>query len=551
MTTFRDYMRLAKISIDDKTSRGRMMEILRIMNAHEVNKGLTPKKAVEVLQDLGPTYVKIGQLASNRSDILPAEYCEAFASLRSRSKPMPFDEVEGVLAEAYGADYSHVFASVDAEPLGSASIAQVHKATLADGSTVAVKVRRPGIVETMSQDIMLLRHLMATGAVVPGPHQDALLTLEGFVDEMERTTADELDFTVELNNLVRFGSAVKGKAGISSPKPYPEISSDSVLVMEYVEGCAIDDLTALAAQGISHDRVGALAKRACQNYISQVLDEGFFHADPHPGNLIVRDGELVWIDLGMTGSLTSAERMLVGECMIAVATDNVYKLKDSLLGLAYANPDADHARILDALTKMLAKYRKAALGDIDVGAVFSEMVEIMRSEKVAVIPSVTMLGRGLVTLEGLVSDIAPDLDVMGVISEQVLASQLRPVSVKQHIEDAFTTSASSVEALVKLPTQLSNAIDMVERGQVKVKSDVDVAPRTLSVAFSSVDRLAMAILAAGLFLGSSLLCLTGLQPQVAGVPMLGFGGYIGAFVLGVYTLVRILKSRKETRDGIS
>ena len=204
MATFEEFMKVAEISIKDKTSHKRMNEIVRIMRQYKVLHGLTPEQAVEVLQALGPTYVKIGQLASNRSDLLPKAYCDAFEKLRDDANPMPFDVVIEQIDRAYGKSWHEVFASIDPVPLGAASIAQVHKATLLDGTTVAVKVRRPGVAESMAEDIMLMKHLLALGEFASNSHRSILLSLEGFVEEIERTTASEVNFTSELHNLMRF-----------------------------------------------------------------------------------------------------------------------------------------------------------------------------------------------------------------------------------------------------------------------------------------------------------------------------------------------------------
>ena len=339
MATFEEFVKVAEISLKDKTSHKRMNEIIHIMREYHVMRGLTPEKAVEVLQALGPTYVKIGQLASNRSDLLPKAYCDAFEKLRDDVNPMPFDQVIEQIDRAYQASWHTVFASIDPEPLGAASIAQVHKAQLLDGTIVAVKVRRPGVAEDMAEDIMLMKHLLAVGEFASNAHRDILLSLEGFVEEIERTTANEVDFTHELGNLVRFHQEIADEKDVTSPVPYPAFSTESVLVMEFVQGTEIADTAALRDQGISVKR---LAERVCQSYVTQVLDHGFFHADPHPGNILVRNGEVVWIDLGMVGSLTVSERMLVGKVFTAVATGNAYLLKEALMGLVRVRGPVDH-----------------------------------------------------------------------------------------------------------------------------------------------------------------------------------------------------------------
>lgn len=540
MATFEEFMKVAEISIKDKTSHKRMNEIVRIMRQYKVLHGLTPEQAVEVLQALGPTYVKIGQLASNRSDLLPKAYCDAFEKLRDDANPMPFDVVIEQIDRAYGKSWHEVFASIDPVPLGAASIAQVHKATLLDGTTVAVKVRRPGVAESMAEDIMLMKHLLALGEFASNSHRDILLSLEGFIEEIERTTASEVDFTSELHNLMRFHDELADEEGVTSPVAYPQYSCESVLVMEFVQGTEISHTQALREQGID---VSALARRVCQSYVTQVLDDGFFHADPHPGNILVRDGEVVWIDLGMVGTLTVSERMLVGKVFTAVATDNAYLLKEAVMGLVHVLGPVDHGALPEALSRLLAEYSTAEMKEINVGTVLTEVIEVLRGQNMMMTSSVTMLARGFVTIEGVIAQVAPDISVIEIVSKHVIAQQADPKFLATQLIDLATTSAASAEALAKLPTQLSNTLEMLDRGQIKVNGDIEVSSRILATAYASVGRISLALLSAGLFLGSSILCTTAMQPQLLGVPLLGVLGYVGAFVLGAYTVFHILVSR--------
>ena len=540
MATFEEFMKVAEISIKDKTSHKRMNEIMRIMRQYKVLHGLTPEQAVEVLQALGPTYVKIGQLASNRSDLLPKAYCDAFEKLRDDANPMPFDVVIEQIDRAYGKSWHEVFASIDPVPLGAASIAQVHKATLLDGTTVAVKVRRPGVAESMAEDIMLMKHLLALGEFASNSHRDILLSLEGFIEEIERTTASEVDFTSELHNLMRFHDELADEQGVTSPVAYPQYSCESVLVMEFVQGTEISHTEELRQQGVD---VNALARRVCQSYVTQVLDDGFFHADPHPGNILVRDGDVVWIDLGMVGTLTVSERMLVGKVFTAVATDNAYLLKEAVMGLVHVLGPVDHGALLEALSRLLAEYSTAEMKEINVGTVLTEVIEVLRDQNMMMTSSVTMLARGFVTIEGVMAQVAPDISGIEIVSKHVIAQQADPKFLATQLIDLATTSAASAEALAKLPTQLSNTLEMIDRGQIKVNGDIDVSSRILATAYAAVGRISLALLSAGLFLGSSILCTTAMQPQLLGVPLLGVLGYVGAFVLGAYTVFHILVSR--------
>lgn len=229
-----------------------------------------------------------------------------------------------------------------------------------------------------------------------------------------------MDFTSELHNLMRFHDELADEEGVTSPVAYPQYSCESVLVMEFVQGTEISHTQALREQGID---VSALARRVCQSYVTQVLDDGFFHADPHPGNILVRDGEVVWIDLGMVGTLTVSERMLVGKVFTAVATDNAYLLKEAVMGLVHVLGPVDHGALLEALSRLLAEYSTAEMKEINVGTVLTEVIEVLRGQNMMMTSSVTMLARGFVTIEGVIAQVAPDISVIEIVSKHVIAQQ--------------------------------------------------------------------------------------------------------------------------------
>lgn len=546
MATMSDIIRVLRLSKGDKASKRRMRQIISILHKHHVSKGISPDEAVQILEELGPTYVKIGQMASTRSDILPKEYCEAFEQLHANVSPMPFDETLKCIDESYGKPWSDVFLAIDPTPLGSASIAQVHRAVLLDGSVVAVKVRRPGIVKEMSSDITLMKRILATAQLFSSEHQVILLNFNNLVDELERTTANEVNFNIELDNLIRFHIEIKDQPGISSPMPYPRFSNESVLVMEFVEGVPIDDTAALKAQG---EDLGKLADRLVQSYISQVLDDGFFHADPHPGNIIVRNNEIVWIDLGMVGSLTSSERQLVGRMFRAVASNDPFMLMEAVIGISVQHGEVNRGRLLERLTQLLDKYGSSELAEIDMGSVFGEMIEVLRSQNLIMMPSVTMLARGIVTIEGVLDDISPHTNLIDIVSEHVAMQSLSPNHLLMRTNELLNASIKSVEASIKLPKQLSDSISMLNRGELELKMNMDVNNDILATVYASVGRLSLAMISIGLFLGSSILCTTNMEPKVLEVPLLGVFGYIGAFVLGVYVIGVVFKSRHQMKNN--
>lgn len=533
------------MGLKDKTSGKRMMEIQSILRKHKAFSELTPEKATLILEDLGPTFVKIGQIASNRSDLLPKEYCDAFAKLRTDAPPISFEVVIDRIEESFGRKWQEVFSSIEGEPLGSASIAQVHKAVMHDGSEVAIKVRRPGIEEQMAEDITLMKHVLALAEFSNVDPGGIMPTLNDLIIEVERATADELDFSVELGNLVRFREEMEAQHGVTSPIPYPEYTSQSVLAMEFVTGTLVNDVDKLKEAGVDPDDMG---ERIAQSYVTQIIDNGFFHADPHPGNIVIRKNEIVWIDLGMTGTLTANERSLIGKVFRAVATNDPFALKGALLSLAKAKGPIDHGLLVEQMSNMLNTYSTVDLADINIGLAFTDIIEVLRTQNLSLPGSFTMLARGLLTIEGVVAELSPTISIVSIVSDHVEKQMRSLENIEGKAKELLSSSLSSAEAMTHIPSQVSHVLEMAERGQVKVQSDLKIPEEALSALQSATGLFALALISAGLFVGSSVLCTTSMEPRVLGVPVLGFLGYVGAFILGMYVIWRTLYGRHKQNN---
>ena len=547
MTTFAEFRQIVKLSSGDKTSRKRMGEIRRALHETGVLRKPTPEKAVACIEKLGPTFVKVGQIASNRADLVPKEYCEAFSKLRANVQPMTFEEIEKCLEWSYGHPWQEDFAELDPKPLGSASVAQVHKAKLHDGTVVAVKVQRPYIKYTMAADIQLMRRVLATADFLT-PSSTIIQTAYSLVGELETITHDELDFAVELNNLMRFYNFTKDIDGISSPMPYPQYSTKYVLVMDFVEGHSVLDFDKAAEHG--HD-LAVMGERIADNYVTQVIDEGFFHADPHPGNMVVRpSGEVTWIDLGMTGRLSPNQRATVGRIFTAIAGNNVYDLKDALLALATPRGEINHGELLQQVEMLLARYGSVSMEDLNVGEAMVDLVDLLQRYNLALPSALTSLARGFLTLEGVVSEIAPQASLVAIISKHVEAQITDLSGAKEKAKEMIASTIASAEATAKLPTQMGNTLEMLQKGQLSVGMTTNIPDKLLGDIYSMVGRLSLALIAAALYVGSAMLCTTELQPAVLEVPALGIAGFIGAFVLSIYVIFSTIKTRHQIRNDL-
>ncbi|MGI6105232.1 MAG: ABC1 kinase family protein [Raoultibacter sp.] len=548
MPTFREFLRVARITTKDTTSGKRMREIRRVLKQHKAFDGLTPDKATAILEDLGPTFVKMGQIASNRSDVLPKEYCDAFEKLRTDVPPLPFETIIELLEKTYGCSWNEVFAVIEEQPLGSASIAQVHKALLHDGSAVAVKVRRPGIVQKMAEDITLMKHVLALAEFsVSASHNSLIFSVDNLISELEHTTAEEINFAIELENLIRFKSNNLSQKGISSPLPYSQYSTEKVLVMEFVTGILVNDREKLEEAQIDLCDLGT---RLAESYTTQVIDQGFFHADPHPGNIVVSGKEIVWLDLGMTGTLSVTERALVSKIFTSVASHNAFELKESLLSLTKEIGPVDHSRLLEQIDSLLTSYASVNLAELNVGMAFLDIIEVLRTQNLSLPPSFTMLARGFVTIEGVLAELAPEISVVEIVSQHVEKQMKNRAYIEGKAKDFLYTGISSFESATRLPQQASNTLDMLARGELKVNADMNFNNDVLASIYTASGRLSLALISAGLFLGSSILCTTEMEPQLLGVPVVGFFGYVGAFVLSVYVIWQTFSSRHKQRNNL-
>ena len=564
---------VAQVAVEARRDKGsgtgrRLREIERILRQHRVLSGLTPEKATSLLEDLGPTFVKMGQIAANRSDVIPPAYADAFKRLRADVPPMPFSTVLVTIEESLGHPWRETFSCIEEKPLGSASIAQVHRARIAPhavgdagagtgaaaaplpadapkaGSYVAIKVRRPHVVEQMTQDLALIRQAVALVGLTRAT-DGIKLSLDDLVTELERTTRQELDFCVEQHNLVRFRQFLDDQPGVESPRPYPHLSSDDVLVMDFVEGPMINDVPALRAMGLDPAKLG---QRLAESFVTQIVDNGFFHADPHPGNILVRGDDIVWIDLGMVGQLSALERALIGRMFRAVAENDPYALMEALLGAVRSEGPVNHGRLLSQLGNLLVSYTTVNLADINVGSALMDVFGVLQTQNLALPPSFTLLARGMVTIEGVLVDIAPDTSVIDIIAAHVKRRERTWEAFETKAREFVSTAATSAQAAVRLPTQASHTLDMIDRGQVRVGADLGIPLDAIAALYSVSGTVAMALISAGLFIGSSLLATPNMHPQFLGVPLLGVLGYVGAFVLGAYVVWRNLVIRHRQKN---
>lgn len=521
-----------QFNLSRKARARRLGEILALMRKHHVTEGLSPAQFRDILIDLGPSFIKIGQMLSLRSEILPQAYCDALADLQMDCDPMPFEETLSVLEDIYGERFGSIFREIDPKPLGSASLAQVHKAVLASGDEVAVKVQRPGVRMSMAQDIDVMRSVAKHLSRFMKDNQ--MLDLRDVVEELWTTFLEETDFTKEAQNLCEFSRLNKDVVYITCPAPYLEYCTESVLVMEYVDGISIRDTDTLVAQGYDLDEIGL---KVLDNYATQILDHGFFHADPHPGNIFVKDGKVVYIDLGMMGRLTLRDRAGFAEIIKAVGQQNASRLKDALIAFSVSHDMAaiDHPRLIAELDVILQSYGSVDVEDIDIGAMLSDIMVLTRQCKVTLPASVTAVSRGIVTLEGTLAKCLAKTNIIDIINGHLMRKTDIADELDKRVADLLLSLDSSARSLSKAAEYSGDTLRMLSRGQLKINMEMLGSDEPLAKLGRLTNRMAVGMIIAGLLVSGSLIISVDM-PHVLGLPVLSFVEYISALVLSGWML---------------
>lgn len=524
-----------------KSRNKRLHEIIGLVRKYKVMDGITPAHFRDMLVDLGPSFVKIGQMLSLRSEILPQAYCDALATLQMDADPLPFEEIEHALENIYGERFSSIFSNIDPKPLGSASLAQVHKATLSNGDVVAVKVQRPGVRATMAQDIDVMRSVAKRLSRFMKDNQ--MVDLRDVVEELWSTFLEETDFTKETQNLHEFALLNKDVAYIRCPMPYLEYCSEEVLVMEYIEGTSLRDTDKLVELGYDLEEIGM---KALDNYATQILDFGFFHADPHPGNMFIKDGQIIYLDLGIVGRLNPRDRARFGEIIEAVGAKSATRLKDALISFSvdHDSREIDHPRFLAELDIILEGYGSCDVADIDIGGLLNDIMLLTKQCKVTLPPSVTAVSRGIVTIEGTLSEYIANSNIVDIINDHVMRKKDPKKELQKLVQDTVISLSNSGRGLATSAEYAGETLKMLSRGQLKMNMEMLGSDEPIKKVSRIANRLAVSMVIAGLLVSASLM--TSLDmPKIIGVPVLSFIEFVSAFILTIMVAIDIYRKPKS------
>jgi ubiquinone biosynthesis protein len=491
-----------------------------------------PHRLRLVCEELGPTFVKLGQLLSTRPDLLPESYLQELGALRDDVKPFPFPEVEAILRAEWRRPWQDVLASLDPEPVASASISQVHHASLPDGRAVALKIRRPLIEKIVQADLDIVRHLAELAQRrIPWSYAYRPVSL---AKEFERSLRRELDLDTELRTMQRCAAQLESFDFAHVPAVFPELSTERLLVMEFIAGADVDDMEAIRNLGADPREI---AQHGAQLLMEQIFTFGFFHADPHPGNLRVLPGGIIApLDYGLFGSLDLANRESIADLLAGLLSQDVARVLRALDDLEIRGERLDPRELRRDVAELVAAYSDLRLDRIDLARLLSDLIRLIRTHHLRIPPDLLLLVRSLITIESVGRKLDPHFDISRVVRPHLEKLARSRYSPRRLLTQAARASDDLHRIVTLLPDVLGRSLESIERGELKVQFDLQHMERLVRQLARAGNTLAIGITLAGLFIGSALLHHSPTAPR-----WLSTGGFLLAAMLGlrlVYGLLR-------------
>lgn len=485
------------------------------------------------LEELGPTFIKFGQIVSSRGDLVNAEYAAELCKLQDSVPTFPGKEAKKIFAAEIGMSTAAAFREFDEEPMAGASIAQVHRATTKEGAVVAVKIQRPDIQPLIERDLSILLHL--AGLVEKHVPDLAAMSPVAVVEEFSETLLKELDFANEADNTERFSRQFADSPAVHVPAILREFSSRKVLTMEFVTGYPVNQPKVLKKHHI--DPI-ALSESISNLIFEQVLEHGFFHADPHPGNLTVLKGGVMGIyDFGMMGEFALGFRSSVAHLIAGLAEQDHRQVMGALIEMSETGSTADTEAMLREVEELTNKHLNRPLAQINLALVFNRLLELLRTQQLRMKGSFYLGIKALSQIEGIGRELNPDLNFVQIgkpYAIKLIADRYRPQRLLQILQKL---SGVSVDFLEELPGDFRILWNRLRRGEVSLPLQHKIDPEGFEPLRNTLDtisnRLANAILTASVLICSSILVLAGIPPKIWDVPVLGAAGLIWGIIMGV------------------
>lgn len=492
-------------------------------------------------EELGPTFVKLAQVLSNRPDIIPDALVREFEKLQDRVPPFPFEEAKAIIERETGKNLEDIFEEFSEKPMASASIGQVHRARLKTGELVVVKVQRPDVAEIISQDLAVIKETVKRADRYL--KKQGVLNADEVVKVFERSMQKELDYNNEARNIERFRATYKHRTDFYVPKPYREFSSEKVLILEFVEGCKITDVRQLKEWGISPVKV---VEQGMDIYLSQIFEYGYFHGDPHPGNVLVdKNGRIILLDFGMVGQLMKKDKYAFAGIFIAMSRHNAQEMAVQMRKLAVEDNIVDMRQFIYDLNDLIEDYASLDVSESSIQDVITRLQKIMFDYKITVPGGVFIIFRAFAILEGIGKKMHPNFKTYEFIKpygQKLIAEQLKPGNLA---EEARSRLSNISAFLNSFPVEVRGILQKASRGKLHFEVELQGYGYLLKKMDSIANRMSITYIICALIIGSSIALLADFEgkemPFYYGINQWSFGGYCiagGLFIILSYAILR-------------
>lgn len=487
-----------------------------------------------VLQELGTTFIKFGQIMSQRTDLLPEELTDQLALLQDNIDPVEID-IEAFFAERFDKGTEHFFTSFKKEPLAVASIGQVYEGVLKSGRHVVLKIRKPEADKTVKQDLALMGDMLKSIANKPAIRDYKPMDL---FSSFKETLLNELDYDREINNIKRFQKNHEADHKVYVPEVFPELCSEDTICMEFISGAKVSDQEKVSA---IYEDGEALSKIICDYYFDQILEHGFYHADPHPGNVIVLDnGKVCLIDYGMTGALLEHDRYVVGDFFLQLINMNSKALVDILKEINLSPKSINENTLEYEIDEVLQGFN-VSLESMNSAEMINQIIAIANSHQIALPRYFFNLLRTVVLIEGLIRDISPSINIMELIKPYAMQMFIQRANPKNIVKNIISSAVGFERNLAKIPALINRLIAKAAEDELKVNIEarelMDSLPRLERIS----NNLILAVLVGSLLISSSLIVLAKIPPFVWDIPLLGFLGYVFSAIIALYIIVKMMR----------
>lgn len=488
-------------------------------------------------EELGPTFIKFGQILSTRGDLLPSDLVEELKKLQDKVPPFPGKEAIRLVENELGRPLKELFAEFSQEPIAAASISQVHEARTSKGVHMAVKVQRPGIKHIIDTDLEIMLKLAASLEKHVQDLKNAQLV--NLVKEFVLSIHKELNFSSEAANIERFGNNLNNDPSVHVPLCYRRYSTGKVLSMEFVEGTKISEAERFEELGLNPKLI---TQRGTDLMLKQIFEHGFFHADPHPGNILVLpDNVICFLDFGMMGTLTRSTRELMTSVAIDAINRDYKRISRNILKICETTGEVNLQHLEIQVTELFDLYFHQSLENIDMHEFFAQLVDFFRQNKLVMPADLFSLGRALILLQGDCEILDPEFNIANQLApyfKKLVKKRFRP---KQYAREMAVATDEMLQLAMEIPCEIRELLEKARDGKLKINMEHQGLAQLLSTQERIFNRITMAIILAAITLGSSILVLAKVPPMWNDIPVIGLIGFLAASVLGSWLLISILR----------